>query len=299
MISAENQREREALIERPRLAAAVDEALRSGPLLVVAGPGFGKTTLLEQALREPARRLAWVACTDAERDQGRLLLGLVGAIRRAVPGAADAVAERLAEARGRIDASATMDRLLADLARLLVEPLFIVIDDAEHLEGADAVGLLDKLLMAHGAVVRVAIASRRALDLRAVVSFAEIDPADLAFSAEESAALLQRRRGEQPPERELAAVYTATEGWPLGVALFAASSRREAAWSTGRVADDSGADPRAQLHAYLAEEVLGSLDDDARRAALKSSVSNQVTPRVADALELPADLSGSLGAPGC
>ena len=73
----------------------------------------------------------------------------------------------MAAAPERVDALAATRELLADLPRLLVEPLSLVIDDAEHLVGADeSLELLSEMIRAEPGSVHVAIASRRPLELR-------------------------------------------------------------------------------------------------------------------------------------
>jgi ATP/maltotriose-dependent transcriptional regulator MalT/DNA-binding SARP family transcriptional activator len=287
----------ETLIERPRLVAEVDEALRRGSLLVTAGPGFGKTTILELAVRKAGRSAAWIACTEADRDPGRLLLDLVAAIRRGMPGAADAFAERLATAPGEIDAAAATDQLLAELEELLVDPLLVVIDDAERLEGAeDALELIAKLLRAPDAAVRVGVATRRQLQLRigklhAAGRVAELGEADLAFSAEESAAVLRLVRGADRGGSDVEDVVSVAQGWPLGVALLAARApdhRRERGERIATAAPNGAS--LVALHAYLLEEVLDSLDPHLRGAVIESSLPHRITPAAVEALGLPDDL---------
>lgn len=63
---------RHRLVERPRLTSKLREALESGSLLVTAGAGFGKTTVLERALRQRGGgAVAWIACTETDREPGR------------------------------------------------------------------------------------------------------------------------------------------------------------------------------------------------------------------------------------
>jgi len=196
-------------------------------VLLTAGPGYGKTTLLEQALGDQARPVAWIGCSQSERASGRLLTGILDAISAVAPGVSDALAEHLALAPEQVDPLAAIRVLLADFSRLLVEPLALVFDDAEHLEGADeSLLLLSELLRSEVASVHVAIASRRSLNLRigkprATGRLTEFTAADLAFDAEECASLLRMRGGRDPSPEEIAEVMEATEGWPLGIALAA------------------------------------------------------------------------------
>jgi ATP/maltotriose-dependent transcriptional regulator MalT/DNA-binding SARP family transcriptional activator len=257
-------------------------------VLLTAGPGYGKTTLLEQALGDQARPVAWIGCSQSERASGRLLTGILDAISAVAPGVSDALAEHLALAPEQVDPLAAIRVLLADFSRLLVEPLALVFDDAEHLEGADeSLLLLSELLRSEVASVHVAIASRRSLNLRigkprATGRLTEFTAADLAFDAEECASLLRIRGGREPSPDEIAEVMEATEGWPLGIALAA-----------GRATDGAAAvrDLRSapEARSFLSEELLDPLEPDLREGAISSSVVRLVTPEVASAIGLPAD----------
>src|SRR5436190_3937227 len=118
-------------IPRPRLATRVADALDSGNAILTAGAGFGKTTVLEQALVGRTTPVAWVNSSDRERGPGILVTAIIDAISRVAPGTTDAMAERLATGIEPIDPPAAMRELMAELSRLLVEPLILVIDDAE------------------------------------------------------------------------------------------------------------------------------------------------------------------------
>jgi ATP/maltotriose-dependent transcriptional regulator MalT/DNA-binding SARP family transcriptional activator len=278
------------MVPRSRLTAAIGDALDSGSLILTAGAGFGKTTLLEQAL--DGRATAWLSCSEAERAAGTLMLRIVDVVADAAPGATDAVAERLAAGMQPVEVMATTRELIRDLSRLLVEPLVLVLDDAEQLDGADASEqLVSALIRAEARLLRIAVASRRPLDLRVAKPrtagrLTELSAADLAFDSDECTAALRARTGRDPTTEQLSAVMEATEGWPLGVAL--------AGTVIGR---DGGKDPpefasltsTPDLGAYLSEELFAALEPELREAAIDSSVPRVITPEVASALELPAD----------
>jgi ATP/maltotriose-dependent transcriptional regulator MalT/DNA-binding SARP family transcriptional activator len=248
--------------------------------------------VLEQALGQVASPTAWVSCSEAERAPGALLARIMHAIATSVPGASDALAERLAAAPDRVDALAATNELLAELSRLLVEPLVLVLDDAEHLDGADeSLQLLERLIRAEGSPLRVAVASRRPLELRIAKPrgagrVTAVTAVELAFDVEECAALIKARSGHDSPPDQVGAVMEATEGWPLGVAL--ASSLVEARPpADGNTMSLRTLRSAPDLRAYLAEELLESLDPELREAATSSSVAAVVTPGVSSALDLP------------
>ena len=282
-------------IPRPRLAARIADALDSGNVILTAGAGFGKTTVLEQALASRTTPVAWVNCSDRERGPGILVTSVIDAISRAAPGTTDAMAERLATGIEPIDPPAAMRELTAELARLLVEPLVLVIDDAENLDGADrSLRLVAQLLRAQVPRLHVAVSTRRALSLRVARLRAgglllEQSAGDLVFDAAECEQALALRTGANPSPAQVEAIMQATEGWPLGVGLVAAQG----------TAPEGGPAPISlssapEVRSYLSEEILDSLDPELRVSAIDASVPRVVTPQVAAALNLPEDFDNRL-----
>jgi LuxR family transcriptional regulator, maltose regulon positive regulatory protein len=270
-------------IARPALARRLREGLDAGSVLLVAGAGYGKTTALEEALELAERRSIWLTC--GRGGAGRLLIDAVEGLRAAVPGLADVVGDSLAGSLEQVDARAAIPALRAELEQLLVEPLVIVLDEAEALDGDEAaLALVEALLGVRGAPLSVAIATRRGLDLklaklRASGRLAEIGPAELSLTPGECEELLRLRRGQPVSEEEVGAVIAASEGWPMGVALSVLAG------SLG----NGGTVPREELFDYLAEEVLEGLDPAGRMAVVDSSVTAALTPELAADLGLPAD----------
>ena len=165
----------------------------------------------------------------------------------------------------------------------------IVFDDAELLGVPGALGFIEGLLGARLERLRVAVASRRPLELR--VGPAQLDgrltvlgAGDLAFTAEEIASLLTLRRGAVPPPSEVAELLATTEGWPLGVALSARFGL-----PTG--GDDDPDALRRTLFDYLKEELLDSVKGEERRALLASAVVEEISPATERALGLPHDFA--------
>lgn len=280
----ETTRHTVGVIHRPALAGLVAAALDDGAVLLVAGAGYGKTTALEQGLRESGADAAWVRCTEADRDPGRLLVHVLDAIGAAVPGSVDVAAERLRGGVEPIDPLLAAGQVLSDVDRLLVDRLVVVLDDAEQLEGSpEAVALAGRLLAACGHALRVAVAGRRPLGLkvaklRATRALTELGPAELAFSAEECAELLRERHGARPSDAEVESAMRATEGWPLGLAL-ADIGGPGAAVPTSRA--------RGEIFAFLEQEVLDALEPELRDAVLDSSLPEELDDRLAATLGLP------------
>jgi ATP/maltotriose-dependent transcriptional regulator MalT/DNA-binding SARP family transcriptional activator len=268
-------------IARPALATRLASLLETGHLLLVAGAGWGKTMALEQCLERRGGVTVWVRCSEFDRDPGRLLADLVEALERAVPGAADVLGDRLASATGPVDQARAARELALELERLVVGPLTIVLDDCERLgESAEAWTAVSPLLEMGGPALRLALASRRRPPMRlarqrAAGRLSEVGAGELAFSPTECEQVIRLARGREPAQEEVDAVWSATEGWPLGVGLSAA-------------APGAGAGVRDGLAEFFDEEILHGLDSELRAALLRSSLAEQIDAEVAAALGLPA-----------
>jgi ATP/maltotriose-dependent transcriptional regulator MalT len=241
---------------------------------------------LEEALETRPARSAWVRCTEADRDAGRLLGRVVGALLEAAPGAADVLAERLAAAQERINVHAASDELVGELGRLLVDQVVIVFDDAEHLhDSPDAVAVVDALLAAGSQELRTAVATRRPprlrlAKLRGAGRLTEFGPGELAFGLDECGELLRLRRDRPAAPEEVDRLFAATEGWPLGVSL---SVLHGGAHSFG------GVPSRARLFEFLDEEVLERLPPPLRELVIDSSVPDELNRGCMRVLGLPDD----------
>ena len=131
---------------------------------------------------------------------------------------------------GRADASASEpvdpERAAAalgrELARLLVDPLVLCLDDAETLEGAPPRWPWPRGWSAsESALLRLAIASRRPLALRlarerAAGRVAELGPAELAFSAADCEAYVRLVHDREPLPDEVDVLIRGDRGLATG-----------------------------------------------------------------------------------
>ncbi|NJD29064.1 MAG: tetratricopeptide repeat protein [Chloroflexi bacterium] len=255
-----------ATIARPRLERRLDEAATRRLTALVAGAGFGKSTLL--AAWTGSRRAAWYTLTEADRDLGHVASGLLGALGLRVPALPGAVAgvleqtlgpEAVGDERARARACAG---LLADaLATFLPRELVLVLDDFQELGSADPGSwLIEALCRQAPEHLRMIVASRDPLPfsierLRGQGQATLIAGGALAFEVEDVGAMVEAALGG--PEAGLAAeLHGLTGGWPAAVRL-----------AIEALADVPPAErpavlrrlirPTGPIYDYLADEVLG------------------------------------------
>ena len=68
-------------IARPRLSRRLTEAMRHGVVLLSAPAGYGKTTLLAEALQHTPMPVGWVSLDDDDNDPGTFWLYVISALQ--------------------------------------------------------------------------------------------------------------------------------------------------------------------------------------------------------------------------
>jgi ATP/maltotriose-dependent transcriptional regulator MalT/DNA-binding SARP family transcriptional activator len=252
-------------LARTRLEQRLDDALDRRLAIVVAGAGFGKTTLLSGWAAR--KRVAWYSLMPEDAELGTLVRGLVGALRLRIPGlpttlVSSAVSPLGAEPDpgelGRADAYA--EYVCAALHDLNARDLVLVLDDLHELgDGGAAARLVESFVRHAPPLLHVVLASRVEPPfpierLRGRGQVVELTARELAFSADETDLLVGEALGN--PEGGLAEeLHEATGGWPAAVRLALEALRT--APPTERARTLAGLrGPGSPLFAYLAGEVL-------------------------------------------
>ncbi len=292
---------RRRLVSRARITDQLLVAGGEGPRLVlVAAPaGFGKTTLLAQWLAQAAGtsqcRVAWLALDPGDSELRTFLTHLVAATQVADP-EVGVEALGLLEAGGATPPENVLVSLINDLD-LLAGSTVVALDDYHVIDSAaihDAVIFLLDNLPPH---VTLAMTTRAdpplpLSRLRARGELVEVRAAELRFTADEAEAFLNEVMGLELAPALVTALETRTEGWAAGLQLAALSARTHAAADgpgdvAGFVEAFSGSH-RFVLD-YLVEEVLGGQPDEVREFLLGTSVLDQMTGALCDALTGRAD----------
>jgi ATP/maltotriose-dependent transcriptional regulator MalT len=218
---------------------------------VLARAGYGKSTLLAQAIARLDVPWVWCSCDARMTQPASLVAHLTAGLAERFPGFGAHM-----EFRGSADEQATA--LANEIAATVDEDFVLVLDDVHTLRDA-AAGALSLLVSDLPPQAHLALAGRAPLPfplggVRAARAL-ELGPRDLALSSEESRALLSAA-GREVDSVTLEEVQRQSEGWVTGLILASQVS----------VADLREALESGRLVEYLAEEVFAGQPWELQRA---------------------------------
>jgi ATP/maltotriose-dependent transcriptional regulator MalT/DNA-binding SARP family transcriptional activator len=266
-------------LPRPELVRTVVDGLDGRLVSVVAGAGYGKTTLLAQGLGQSSRPWVWLSCDERMTSADSLLGHLAAGLGERFPG----VATRLA-LEGAVETQ--VDDFCNEVSATVADDVVLVMDDV-HTLGGEATAALGLLARNLPPTVHLLLAGRTALPFRlrrGPGRVREVGERALALSVEECAELLE---GVAPavPAAAVERLRAVSEGWVTGVLLAAGS---------GTVPEPSAAGD-GSVFEYLADEVLAGQTPRVRDFLLTTAVMDRFTPELAGAVSGDPDPRSRIG----
>jgi LuxR family maltose regulon positive regulatory protein len=269
---------RAELIVRPRLIDQLHRGIEHQLTLVVAPPGFGKTTLLSAWLdtrtegrglraerqHDPlnpqssvlSTQVAWLMLDEADNDPVRFWSYFIAALEQQRPGiGVDATAYLQTLQLASID---TMLTVLINAIAATPGSLVLVLDDYHLITAMPIQQALATLISYLPPNFHLVIASRVDVPLplarlRARGQVAEIRATDLRCTPDEAAAFLHTLLGRELAPDAIATLLERTEGWMAGLQLAALSLQGHAD-AAGWIATIRG--ENRYIWDYLVSEVL-------------------------------------------
>ncbi len=255
-----------APLERPGLESRLDEAFGTRLTTVVAGAGYGKTTLLRKWSRDVES--GWHTVGSTDRRLGPFTESLVRALRPFVSDVSTDTGFQVAPPDDEMRAAAIATRLAAQLEGSLRHDFVLILDDVDGLSGTPSARLVEGLVRQGPPTLHLILSGRDdppfpIQRLRGQGQVLEIDASELAFGTEEIGDLLELYL--DPEARGLAPrIHDVTGGWPAAVRL-AVGALESTAGPARAAALDRLSRPEGPLLEYLSEEVLGRETPAVRR----------------------------------
>lgn len=272
-------------LQRPRVTARLDEAREHRLTIVHAEAGYGKSTALA-ALAATHPPTAWYQLDAADTEPLVFMEHLLASLRRALPTLSDApnaTLEAWSAASGDTRWTATITALVNELDAQPA-PLLLVLDDAHHI--APSLPILDALnrLLDHAPhTLHTVLATRLPLPLPSLSTWRlrgevlELGRDDLAFTADEVAALFAQHYGVTLTAQQAARLAEQTEGWAIALPLaWQSSGAARPRLPAATTADD--------LFNYLAHEVLAQQPAAVVEFLQQTAVLRQLSPPICDCL---------------
>jgi len=275
---------RPRLVERARLIERLDTAALPPLALIVAPPGFGKTTLANQwAQLQDMPRVCWFTVDQDDNDPIRFFGYVIAALQSANPSFGTQLVELLQSAQADI-----LKPVIAALINELStqpEPILLVIDDYHEITNRAVHDALIYLLNHLPDTLRLILTTR--IDpplplarLRANGQLLEVRAADLRFSPDEAASFFQAM-GLELQGDDITQLNSRTEGWIAGLQMAALSMQgRDSNAVRSFVSSFSGS--HRHVVDYLLDEVLQRQPEPVQDFLCETSILGQLSAPLCD-----------------
>jgi LuxR family maltose regulon positive regulatory protein len=250
------------IVCRPALHARLD-AGRRVPLSLTAAPaGYGKSTVVSHWLETCGYPSAWLSLDETDSDLRVFVSYLVAAVQTVYPTACqDTLLQLQAD---ELPSTKRLGGLLCNDLDAIGKEFILALDDYQRIRDSDVHELMDFLLEHPPRGLHLTIMSRRDPplslgSLRAGHRMIEIRMQDLEFTADETAAFLERAIGHSLGSSSLKDLQNKTEGWPVALRLAALALQHQN--NAEEFLQGFGGDSR-QLQEYLVAEILAHQSPD-------------------------------------
>lgn len=287
------------VLARPRLLESKLPGERYKLVIICAGAGYGKTTLMAQMADALPGQSLWYQIDSLDKDPAVFLRHLIEGVSLVLEGVGSRSLERLSEAKDfNVEGESVLAILASEISESASEPLTFFFDDYHLFDNVDLFAkLIDSFITRLPERAAVVLASRTKpklpiARLRSQGLVGEIHEQDLCFSLAETKDLLLNIWGLELEADTLSHLYKKTEGWAAGLVLMEdqlkSGSNLPELFSQQKTV-------RGHVYEYLAEEVLSRQLPELRDLLIQCSLIDPVDPaicRAALAIEDTGELLG-------
>lgn len=274
-------------IRRAQLTSSFEAPQLPHVTLVIAAAGYGKTTLLGEWLSNKSAfetKAAWVSLNTYDNDSLRFWAYVVTALNKAYPDF-QFDPQRILHNHCNSVSCPQLNSLLNAISQVS-HPFCLVLDDYHTIQEQTIHQGLAYFIDNIPANLHLIISSRKKPQiplsrLRSHRRMTEISERDLSFNLNETEEFLSSVMELDINHEGIVSLYELTEGWVAGLQL-AALSLQEQRDQRGFIA--SFAASHRHIVEYMTEEVLRHLEQDKIDFLLQTSILNELSAPLCDAI---------------
>ncbi len=277
-------------IIRKRLYPLMKEMRNKRLTVIIAGAGYGKSTLIQQAANFLNLPMVYYRLDAYDDDLETFLYYLIAGLRKQFPGLGSKTLAIIAELHDlRHQHQQVAGALLQEIESVLTEDVLVVLDDFHMVNNADSIcAFLDFLIENLPMQVHLVISSRIDPNLRLSLHIArrdvvEIKEADLCFSVSEIeqfyAGIFKLQLKNGTPD----ALYQKTAGWVSALILFYHALRGKTSEELETLLLQLQGSNRI-ISKYLEENVYDLLSAEFKEFLAKTSILSTLNTQLCDRL---------------
>jgi LuxR family maltose regulon positive regulatory protein len=272
------------IVHRSELNENLNIGLSRKLILISAPAGFGKTTLLSDWINQNKIPAAWFSLDNGDNDPAVFLNYIISGIQ-SIHSAYGQSALKLLNSPNKPSVESITSLLINEILNIN-QNFLLVLDDFHLIKSNEVLKLVTYLLEHIPGNIHIVILTRSdpALSvsrLRSQHQLVELRASDLSFSANDIFVLFNKKLKLGLSIDDVYALETKTEGWIAGLQLTALSMQGREDIS-GFIQDLKG--DNRYIMDYLMEEVLKIQTDDIKEFLLQTSVLEQMSDPLCNAV---------------
>lgn len=276
---------------RPRLLDRLSAGLDKRATFVLAGPGYGKTSLLASFIESLRSEAVWYWLDPTDRDPWIFFRYLIQGIKEHAPDFGERSEGTWKDLRTRpFEVEHLADIFISEAEESLGGRIVLVLDEVQHLEGSELLSRALRRLLAYlPGTLHLILVGRSLPDLGARAAAAEgsvgvLEGEELLFTLEETRALLVETFGLTVRPETIEKIHARTRGWVTALQLLRQTARLGPA--APDLPEEVFARTESEIFDYFTDEVYGSESDEVRAFLLGSSPAAFIDPDIcAEVLE--------------
>lgn len=215
------------VIQRPRLSCLPVEMLQKRLTTIIAGAGYGKTTLAAQAVADCGVPAVWYRMDKSDGEFATFLSYLVAGVRKKYPKFGDRMSghDKSSEDFG-LDPESALTVFINELEAVTENDMIIALDDYHLVRDSDEIkSALTFLLENLPHLVHLVLISRTHIDLplsrlKTMREILEITAQELVFTPDEVQRLFSQVFDITLKDENTRTLHRKTSGWVSGLILF-------------------------------------------------------------------------------